>query len=142
MPEVWSTPVYHLRYLTSEDVPYEEVQYQNHQAAERDAGRRRASAAGYTDAKGSRVVIAKEHINFIRAVAKLAREHGVNHVDMSFDLASSRNFLAEHSTYNRTRVKAAWCEGRHGTTGGIDVSSEDSIRVSENPEDDVKAGGA
>lgn len=68
--------------------------------------------------------INERHEAFARAVVALAREHRMNHLALSFDESSSRNFSVDFSRHSGPMVHCTWSEGRHGDETNIIMRSE------------------
>jgi hypothetical protein len=66
-------------------------------------------------------MITDAHKAFLQAFIALAREHGMNHISITFDDASSKNFLANKPLSDR--VTATWSEGRHGMEASVNVET-------------------
>lgn len=72
------------------------------------------------------------HIEFARELVELARKHGANHIDATFDLSSSRKFFEHRSNWQRVRL--FWSEGRHGAKSRITLTADVKAEFSEDVE--------
>lgn len=66
---------------------------------------------------------------FIRAVVELAREHGMNHLTITYDNNSLKNYLVK--VPRSDRVQATWAEGRKGEEQNITIETRNSVNVAE-----------
>lgn len=65
-------------------------------------------------------MITEEHRIFARQVVALAREHGMNHLQMKFDSRSSSNYLKHNrAAYGASEITLVWEEGRHAVPQNI-----------------------
>lgn len=76
-------------------------------------------------------MITDAHRKFARAVVALAREHGMNHMSLSFDMSSSEMFLNRPESYSWGQVTMNWKEGRHGDTAPIKIELHEQQDVRE-----------
>jgi hypothetical protein len=76
--------------------------------------------------------IVDAHIEFARELVALARKHGANRLDLTFDLSSSRNFFEHRSNWQRVRL--CWSEGRHGAKSRISLSADVKAEFTEEVE--------
>lgn len=74
-------------------------------------------------------MITERHREFARTLASLAREHGVNHIEMTFDLATSNFKFRDGRSYNKIRM--TWQEGRHGAVERITLTGEQKVEFKE-----------
>lgn len=65
-------------------------------------------------------MITDAHRDFARAVVALAREHGMNHINMTFDNSSSQSF-SKGVQNSWEKVTMNWREGRHGDNMPIEI---------------------
>lgn len=72
------------------------------------------------------------HIEFGKAVVRLAREHGVGELSMDFDLSSSKRFFEKNADYQK--VKLTWKEERHGSRGRLHFHATATASIKEDAE--------
>lgn len=82
-------------------------------------------------AEGSGGMVTKKHIEFARVVVALAREHKMNHLDMTFDASSSTN-----DDPHWEKVRMTWREGRHGDTNEIRLETKAELTIEETEKKD------
>lgn len=81
-----------------------------------------------------------DHVNFARAVVALAREHAVNHIDMTFDLSGTRlRFFREGNSWQKVNLQ--WHEERHGSAGRLVLSAEARVTFSEDTKTGLNSAG-
>ena len=74
------------------------------------------------------------HVTFAQAVVALAREHGVDHLDVKFRRGSFGFFRRNPNDpleHDYTTVSFQWHEGRHGVAGSISMRAEAQMSVKE-----------
>lgn len=78
-------------------------------------------------------MVNNRHRAFARAVVALARQHGMNNLNMTFRESSSAMELPADRSWEE--VRAQWSEGRHGIKSNIELFTQarDTIGEGEVP---------
>ncbi len=74
--------------------------------------------------------ITDKHKAFARAIVATAREHGANHLTVTFDFTSSKAFREEDG-YCYQNMRLEWKEGRHGAKEDIKINATEEVRLNE-----------
>lgn len=73
--------------------------------------------------------VKQHHIDFARAVVKLAREHKMDNLHLRFqDSISQRDFASYE------QMSMYWAEGRHGDQNDISINCQAQVKFSETPD--------
>lgn len=74
----------------------------------------------------------QSHIMFAQRVMRLARESGMNHVQLSFNNASLKT-ASEGETYSNKKVRARWAEEDDGGPCQVTLRETHRVQVPELP---------